>query len=1197
MKGTEVDEKLADLARRSPNFGRLFPLSNLLALYGAQAETTVYEHPNLSLTQSGKFGETLAEMLVMKFGLRVPSGHQIDRIRELAKFGALVPEIEDDFHFLRTERNQVAHEHVFEVARALQAVQVCHKLGLWYHDAITNKRTAEAFVPPSPHSPLAREPSTASDQVAEMIESFRDTLTEAETRLGESADRLEAERLARERAENLMASALQVQEEMRRQLEALSAQVAGLSAQHEHAYAEAAKKPAKPDPRDRDAIVHRLRRDRPRNEVESRREIDRFLEAAGWVIQDFADCNPAAGTGVAVREFPLVGGRADYVLYVGGSIVGVIEAKREGESLASAAAQNDRYARGVRKDYALAAWDRDEPFAFRYATTGAETWFVNRLDPEPRSREVFAFHKPETVARWMREAEEHPETPTFRAALRTLPRLEEGGFRPAQIDAICGLERSLAADKPKALIQMATGAGKTYMGAAETYRLLKFARARRVLFLVDRNNLGRQAEFEFNHYIAPDDGRRLEDLYNIDRLGPAGLQETSSVVICTIQRMYALLRGEHLEDGLDADEREDAYERDRPVEVGYNPAVPIESFDLIIVDECHRSIYGLWRGVLEYFDAHIVGLTATPTLQTLGFFSKNLVSEYTYPQSVADSVNVDFDILKLRTSLRADGSATIEAGETVEVRDRATRHRRYEQLEDDYTYTTKQVGRGVENVDEIRQVLAYYREHWREWFPGRAEIPKTLIFAVSDPHADSVIAQAKEVFERGDDFAKKITYKTRQAGEDPNQLIRDFRTSPTLRIACTVDMIATGTDIRALECVIFLRDTASAVLFEQMKGRGARTIDPVELQTVTPGADENVRKSKFLLIDAVGVTDHPLNDAKPLAPAGPKQVSLKKLLDRTGTKSIDLHQAEMLAGRLARLEQQLTEDERRLLEHTSGGVSLSRIAGSIVAATDPDAQEKAKEKARFEGGDEQTAERAARELVVKAIEPLTTNPKLRREIIDIRRNKDYVIDDLTEVTVLGAETMTAEERSREIVTTWREFLEANRDEITAIEIALNHPGRMTPSEVYAELEALAAMIGRPQRAWTPERLWVCYEHLGKATGHPGRGAGIPDLITLIRYELGVDSELKPYQEVVQERFAGWLLRQQQAGVTFTDDQMWWLERICEVVASDVGIEAKLMNEEPFRERGGGRGFKRAMREAYPDREALDLLTELNRELA
>ncbi|WP_335991007.1 type I restriction endonuclease subunit R [Glycomyces sp. MUSA5-2] len=1192
-----MDEKLAGLARRSTNFGRLYPLSELLALYGAQAEATVYEHPNLSLTQSGKFGETLAEMLVMRFGLRVPGDRQIDRIRTLAKFGALLPEIEKDFHFLRTERNEVAHEHVFEVARALQAVQVCHKLGLWYHDAINNKRTAEAFVPPSPHSPFLREPSEMSDQVTEMLVAFRDTLAEAETRLGESADRLEAERIARQRAEKLMSSAVQVQDEMRQRLEALSEQVARLSVQHDHVYAAAAQRPAKPDPRDRDAIVHRLRRERPRNEVESRREIDKLLEAAGWVLQDFADCNPGAGIGVAVREFPLVNGRADYVLYVNGSIVGVIEAKREGESLASAAAQNDRYAKGVRKDRQLAAWNREEPFAFRYATTGAETWFVNRLDPEPRSREVFAFHKPDTVARWMREAEEHPETPTFRAALRALPELEEGGFRPAQIDAIHGLERSLAADKPRALIQMATGAGKTYMGAAETYRLLKHARAKRVLFLVDRNNLGRQAEFEFNHYIAPDDGRRLEDLYGIDRLGPAGLQETSSVVICTIQRMYALLRGEHLEDSLDADESEDGYDRDRPVEVGYNPAVPIESFDLIMIDECHRSIYGLWRGVLEYFDAHLVGLTATPTLQTLGFFSKNLVSEYTYPQSVADGVNVDFDILKLRTSLRRDGSATIEAGETVEVRDRATRHRRYEQLEQDLTYTTREVGRGVENVDEIRQVLTYYRDHWREWFPGRAELPKTLIFAVSDPHADSVIAQVKEVFERGDDFAKKITYKTRQAGDDPNQLIRDFRTSPTLRIACTVDMIATGTDIRALECVIFMRDTASAVLFEQMKGRGARTINPVELQAVTPGADENVRKSKFLLIDAIGVTDHPLNDAKPLVPAGPKQVSLKKLLERTATKSIDLDQAEMLAGRLARLEQQLTDDERRILEHTSGGMSLSRIAGSIVAAVDADAQEKAKQKVINQGGDERSAERAARELIVKAIEPLTTNPQLRREILDIRRNKDYVIDSLTDVRIIGTETLTAEERSREIVGSWHEFLEQNRDEITAIEIAMNHPGRMAPTEVYAELEALAAMIGRPQRAWTPDYLWDCYERLGKAAEHPGRGAGIPDLITLIRYELGADTELKPYQEVVQEHFAGWLLRQKQAGVTFTEDQMWWLERVCEVVASDVGIEAKLINEEPFRERGGGRGFKRAMAQVYPDREALDLLTELNRELA
>ena len=1182
-----MDDELSELARRSPNFGRLYRLSPLLALYGAQAETMVYDHPNLSLVQSGKFGETLAEILVMKLAIKVDGSTHAARVRALARAGAVLPEIERDFDHIRLERNRVSHGHEFDVSRALECLQISHKLGLWYHDGVTGKRTAEAFVPPP-----ASGAEDTDTRIAELLESYSEVLTDAQTRLSEYADRSEAERRARLEAERLMASSLEVQAEMRQQLDELRKRIEQLDRQHSEAYASAQAQPPRTDEGARDAIVYRLRRERPRNEIESRREIDRLLEAAGWKIQDFGDHDRSAGLGVAVREFPIRSGRADYVLYVDKQIVGVLEAKKEGASLSAAVEQNDRYAKGLEAEGTLAAWRRDEPLAFRYASTGAETWFVNRLDPEPRSREVFSFHRPETVKRWMDEAERFPEAPTYRSRLRTLPELEEYGFRPAQVDAITGLEQSLALDKPKALIQMATGAGKTYMGAAETYRLLKYARAGRVLFLVDRNNLGLQAESEFTNYVAPDDGRKLGELYNIDRLGPAGLRPESSVVICTIQRMYSLLRGERIDDDT-ADALDDEPVPDRPVEVGYNPAVPIESFDLIFIDECHRSIYGIWRGVLDYFDAHLVGLTATPSKQTVGFFGKNLVSEYTYPESVADGVNVDFDILKLGTNIRDDGSVTIERGEVVEVRDRETRHRRYEQLDDDFTYTVRQIGRKVETVDEIREVLSYYRDHWTEWFPGRSEIPKTLIFAASDQHADSVVAQTREVFGRGDDFAKKITYTTRQAGEDPEQLIRDFRTSPRLRVAVTVDMIATGTDVRALECVIFLRDVSSPILFEQMKGRGARTIDPTELQAVTPEADETVRKSSFLLIDAVGVTDHPKNDSKPLVPQGKRQFSLAKLLDKAGTGAIDVEETEILAGRLARLNQQIDDGQREQLERASGGTSLTRIAHDLMGAADPNNQEAVKDRVREVGGGEREAEKAARELIEQAIAPLSENPRLRREILEVRRERDYVVDGITTAEVTSVEKVTAEDRAQEVLESWHDFLEANRDEITVIDMVMNHPGRITPGEVHAELSALAASIRRPTKMWTPEYLWMCYERVGKAAEHPNGEAGIPDLVSLIRYELGEDDELRPYEEVVRERFAGWLLRQEQAGAEFTDEQMWWLERVRDIIASDVGMEPRALKQEPFTERGGAVGFKRA----FPDRNPRELLNDLNRELA
>ncbi|MFJ2769414.1 DEAD/DEAH box helicase family protein [Streptomyces sp. NPDC087300] len=1185
-----MDDRLRDFAKGSPNFAVLYQHQPLLALYGASAEATVFSNPNSSLVQAGQFGEVLAEELVARIGMRIEGDRQIDRLTALTRAGVLVPEIRDDFDRLRRDRNRAAHSHLFDTSRALAAVRVCYKLGLWFHDAIDGRRTVAEFVPPTDPGATAEVTDPAElAELREALDGHRQALTQARTRLAESSDALEAERKARAEAERLIASADTNRRELLARVEKLSTEIEGLRSAQQSKYDATRKQPRQVDAGSRDAIIHRAQRPAPLNEVQARDTIDAMLRASGWQVQDRDQLNPQAGQGVAVREFTLATGRADYMLYVDGRIVGVIEAKREGDHLSSAVEQNDRYATGVLKEHRLAVWREAEPFAFRYATTGAETYFVNRLDPDARSREVFSFHRPETIAAWMRRADESPSCPTFRAALRQLPVLEPNGLRLAQIDAISGLEESLGADRARALIQMATGAGKTFTAVAQTYRLLKHAKARRILFLVDRNNLGKQALDEFRKFTTPDDGRKLSDIYNVDRLGASGLQDTSSVVICTIQKMYSLLRGETLTDDEQADAAadsaayEDTYETTAPIEVSYSPDVPIESFDLIIVDECHRSIYGLWRGVLEYFDAHLVGLTATPKPQTLGFFHRNLVSEYTYPQAVADGVNVDFDVVRIRSDLRENGVATIESGTTIRVRDRKTRRQRYQELDDDFTYTTGQIGRSVVTVDEIRAVLTAYRDNWRSWFPGRSEVPKTLIFAVGEDHSEDVLAQTKEIFGRGDDFAKKITYKSRQAGEDPDELIRALRTSPRLRIAVTVDMIATGTDVKALECVIFLREVRSAVLFEQMKGRGARTIDATELQEITPDSDASVRKDRFVLVDAVGVTDSPLVDARPLVPASERQVSLAKLLDKAGTKSISASEAETLAGRLARLNQQLTDDEREQLERAAGGRTLSQIAGAIVAAVDPDRQERVR--------DEQGA-RAARQLVEDAIAPLTASPELRRQIIEIRRDKDYVFDETTAVNV-NLEEIPREARAREEIGRWSRLLKEERDRIAAVSLALSSPRTMSPSEAYAALRELATEIHRPQFAWTPHVLWTYYEDLGAAAHRPGREAGVPDLISLIRYELGVDEELRPYRDTVEERFEAWLLKQRQAGADFSGEQLWWLRAIRDVVASDVGIGTQEFNAEPFKGRGGGRGFQHA----FPGRDVRALLGELNRELA
>ncbi len=644
-------------------------------------------------------------------------------------------------------------------------------------------------------------------------------------------------------------------------------------------------------------------------EARARLLIDQQLDQAGWAVQDKKAMNLFAARGVAVREVTLKPGhgRADYLLYVDQSAVGVIEAKPEGTPLSGVEWQSTMYAEGLPAHVRLAALTTDGRLPFMFEASGTETHFTNGFDPDPRARRVFHFPKPATLGAILGDDTEHR---TWRGKVRALPPLDEKPLRPAQITAINGVERSLVDQRyDRSLVQMATGAGKTYAAVTLSYRLLKHGGFHRILFLVDRNNLAKQTMAEYENYQTPDDSRKFTELYNVNRLQRGPMPDATSVAISTIQRVFMALRDEEVGDT--DDPALDGWVPDAPVTVAYNPDLPPETFDLIIVDEAHRSIYGQWRGVLEYFDAHIVGLTATPGKQTFGFFKQNLVSEYTYPQSVADNVNVDFDIYRIKTQISEQGS-TIEAGTVVPKVDRRTRAQRLEAIDDDLDYEARQLDRAVTATDQIRTVLETYRDRlFTEIFPGRSVVPKTLIFAKDDAHAEEIVSQVREVFGKGNDFAAKITYTAR----DAERQLAAFRTSAALRIAVTVDMIATGTDVKPLECVFFMRDVRSPQYFEQMKGRGARTIPDADFQAVTPDAKG---KARFVLVDAVGVTEHefvepPLNRDR--------SISLAKLLEKAANLTITEDETATLASRLAALEAQITPEERDELDRVAGGSS------------------------------------------------------------------------------------------------------------------------------------------------------------------------------------------------------------------------------------------------------------------------------------
>jgi len=662
-------------------------------------------------------------------------------------------------------------------------------------------------------------------------------------------------------------------------------------------------------------------------EARARKKIDQQLKEAGWEVQSHKDANVAAGPGVAIREFVLEKGhgRVDYLLFVSGQPAGVIEAKPEGTTLVEVEHQAGRYVDG------LPDWIKAPvyPLPFIYESTGAETRFTNGYDPDARSRRVFSFHRPETLAEWARQITATEDVPTFRARLKAMPALDTTGLWGVQAEAINNLEQSLREDHPRALIQMATGSGKTFTAANVAFRLIRHAEAKRILFLVDRSTLGKQTKLEFEKFVIPDTQRNFPAEYNVQHLTTNTIDTTSRVCISTIQRVFSILKGDQELDP-EIDEHS-AYElrMSEPVEVEYSQKLPPDEFDIIVVDECHRSIYGLWRQVLEYFDAHIIGLTATPTKQTFGFFNQNLVMEYSHDRAVADGVNVDFTIYKIKTAITGSGSK-IEVGEFAGYRDRMTRKVRWNAVDEPVEYAPNQLDRAVVAPDQIRLILSTFRDRlFTELFPGRKTVPKTLIFAKDDSHADDVVQMVREVFGKGNEFATKITYRARDGKAE--DLLQAFRNSLNPRIVVTVDMVATGTDVRPLECLIFMRTVKSRTYFEQMLGRGVRVMDDTEFQSVT---DDSKHKDRFIVVDAVGVTDTDLIETTLPLERKPT-TSLKDLMKVVGYGNAEPDVASTIAGRLARLDTRLPEDDRKMLAKLADGASLGDIAHGIVEALDP----------------------------------------------------------------------------------------------------------------------------------------------------------------------------------------------------------------------------------------------------------------------
>ena len=880
----------------------------------------------------------------------------------------------------------------------------------------------------------------------------------------------------------------------------------------------------------------------------ARDRIDALLVQSGWKVQDRKAINFNAGLGIAVREYPTDIGPVDYVLFVDRKPVGVIEAKREeeGHRLTVHEPQAEAYALAKLK------YVENNPLTFVYESTGEITRFSDFRDPKPRSRQVFSFHKPETFREWL----SNPKS--LRARLHDIPVLDLGGLRDCQTNAIKNLEQSFKENYPRALIQMATGSGKTYTAITFIYRLLKFANAKRVLFLVDTRNLGKQAEQEFMAYTPNDDNRNFTELYNVQRLKSSHVSKDSQVCISTIQRLYSILKGEELDEAAEEINPNEMRQPKEPMPVVYNEKIPLEFFDFIIIDECHRSIYNLWQQVLDYFDAFLIGLTATPDKRTLGFFKENIVSEYSHERAVADGVNVGYDVYVIETEVTKRG-AQISAKEYVDVRERLTRKKRWEQLDEEVTYTGQQLDRDVVNPSQIRNIIKAFKNKLPEIFPGRKEVPKTLIFAKTDSHADDIIEVVREEFGEGNDFCKKITYK---AEEDGDALLAQFRNSYNPRIAVTVDMIATGTDVKPLECLLFMRDVRSRNYFEQMKGRGTRTFGGDDLKKVTPSAKSE--KTHFIVIDAVGVTKSLKTDSRPLERKS--SVPLKDLLNAVTMGARDEDTFLSLANRLTRMDRQIKDRERQKIKDLSGGMPLGVIVGNLIDAHNPDRiEEKAKE--LFSGSNIQQDEKIkkAKDELLKQAGHIFNGP-LNEYIETVRKSLEQIIDthNIDRVTFAGWDAQ-AEDQAKSLVKDFKSFMEEHKDEIKALTIFYSQPYRRREI-TYKMIKEVFEILREKKPYLAPLRVWEAYAHLENVNESPK--SELTALIGLIRRIVEIDKKLSDYDVVARRNFRDWVVTAQKGHKHFNKEQMEWLYMIRDHIATSFHIEPDDFSLSPFGERGG-----------------------------
>ena len=878
-------------------------------------------------------------------------------------------------------------------------------------------------------------------------------------------------------------------------------------------------------------------------EEKAREKIDKQLRNAGWDVVSRNEYVPNSTS--AVKEALMRGNtESDYLLFIDGKAIAVVEAKREENLLiGQVEEQVEGYAHNPQDWYGL--WC-DYLIPLVYMANGNKIYFKNLLIPDSDYEEVSQIHTPKKMLQIINKKSEYG----------ALPLLERKGLRDCQYYAELELERSLKVGNKKNLAVLATGAGKTYLACLASYRLLNYTSTKRILFLVDRNNLARQTESEFSLFDRTENQQKMSSLYQISRLRKEA-DIKGDIIISTIQKLYAVLTGQALRD--DDEDAEDELAKvdeeidSKEVELGDKLKLPPDYFQLIIVDECHRSIYGKWKKVLDYFsDAKVLGLTATPTPDAYAFFNNNIIEQYTYDDSIVDWVNVPSRVYRIITDVTEHGGTIEKGAEIVETVKRT-------EISTNYTvnaaveYGAEELDRSVIDDGQIREVLISYKNAiYEDLYPDREKrweyIPKTLIFAKDDNHATKIVDIARNVFkeefendELPENYVQKITYS---AG-DSNALIRDFRTEKDFRIAVTVTLVATGTDIKPLEVVLFMKDVHSDVLYTQMKGRGCRVISDDKLKEVTPNADT---KECYYIVDAVGVTESEKYIPKPeTQPGGKRVLSLEHLLEHLAHNELSDENLMLLRDYCSSINRRYEESTLfgRHLDYfisdfgfaprtLANNINVAFAQGTMLEYISP------------------SHDNSARMALIYC---LIGNVQARNKLLEMQRG--YYVETESEDKVLYAGF--SKESAKSYIDNFEKYLENNKDNIEALRIIYNSEDVIITHTMLVELRDRLLAESRQYGVY---QIWKNYKLLDEqgdveALDSKSNVNALTHLIQIVRYAYKKNLKLTSLLNGYAQRFS---LYCGQAQHTLTDEQEKIMQQIAEYIINDGAISVEELNQ-------------------------------------